>query len=83
MACPTVFGAFGALHVPKPEVSVAPDYFFGGGGGAVQTKMSWRSPLTSQCSRYPLGIKVQSCPVQLEAELGGGGFRPWQAGEAC
>ena len=34
--------------------------FFGGG---VQTKMSWRSPLTSQYSREPLGIKVQSCPV--------------------
>ena len=29
----------------------------------VQTKMSWRSLLTSQYSRQPLGIKVQSCPV--------------------
>ena len=29
----------------------------------VQTKMSWRSPLTSQYSRQPLRIKVQSCPV--------------------
>ena len=28
-----------------------------------QPKMSWRSPLTSQYSRQPLGIKVQSCPV--------------------
>ena len=48
-----------------------------GGGGApqictivsqckfflVQTKMSWRSLLTSQYSRQPLGIKAQSCPV--------------------
>ena len=32
-------------------------------GGKVQTKMSWRSPLTSQYSTLPLGIKVQSCPV--------------------
>ena len=36
-------------------------FLFWGGGGA-QTKMSWRS-LTSQYSRCPLGIKVQSCPV--------------------
>ena len=35
--------------------------FWGGGGG--QTKMSWHSLLTSQYSRQPLGIKVQSCPV--------------------
>ena len=33
--------------------------FFGGG----QTKTSWLRPLTSQYSRQPLGIKVQSCPV--------------------
>ena len=29
----------------------------------VQTKMSWRSLLISQYSRWPLGIKVQSCPA--------------------
>ena len=29
----------------------------------VQTKMSWRALLTSQYSRLPLGIEVQSCPV--------------------
>ena len=38
---------------PKPKLP-----FF-----LAQAMMSWRSPLSSQYSRQPLGIKVQSCPV--------------------
>ena len=34
-----------------------------------QTKMSWRSPLTSQYSRQPLGIKVQSCAELCSATM--------------
>ena len=41
-------------HQKTLEISL---FFF------VQTKMSWRNPLTSQYSRQPLGIEVQSFSV--------------------
>ena len=57
-----------ALHPPHPNKYRPPVYRRPGQRHSslfflAQTQMSWRSPLTSQYSRRPLGIKVQSCPV--------------------